>query len=210
MMIYLLAFATVSIIIFSIYKNVKYDQRKNFIENFDYSTILKNENINKSDKENITQGLKQFFLICLENKMQIMSLPSKTVGLPSKILSMVLKEFMISSKEYELFCKKAFGKFLHYTDSEKMNAEPIECGISESTFALVNTWNSACKIEEIDNIKPNKLPIIFSIDKITNIKNGLMYTLNYDYHQKDFCVNKIGLGMEDHVSRTYCCGFCHF
>lgn len=210
-MIYLLAFVTVSIIIFSIYKSVKYDQRKNFIENFDYLTILKNKTINNSDTENVIKGLKQFFLICLENKMQIMSLPSKTVGLPSKVISMVLKEFMTSSsKEYELFCKKAFGKLLHYTASEKMNSEPIECGISESTFALVNTWNSACKIEEMDNIKPNKLPIIFAIDKESGIKNGLVYTLNYDYHQKDFCVNKIGLGMEDHVSRTYCCGFCHF
>jgi len=207
---YILGFLTVFIIIFSVYRSFKYEQRKNFIENFDYSTILKNKVINQYDKENVVKGLKQFFLICLENKMQIMSLSSKTVGLPSKLISSVLKDFMTSSKEYELFCKKAFGKFLHYTDSENMNSEPIECEISESTFALVNTWNTACQIEEVDHTKPKKIPLIFKIDREADIKNGLHYTLNYDYHQKDFCVNKISLSMEDHVSRKYCSGFCSF
>ncbi len=95
---YILGFLTVLIIIFSVYRSFKYEQRKNFIENFDYSTILKNKVINQYDKENVIKGLKQFFLICLENKMQIMSLSSKTVGLPSKLISSVLKDFMTDSK----------------------------------------------------------------------------------------------------------------
>ncbi|MCK5725372.1 MAG: hypothetical protein KAH22_00950 [Thiotrichaceae bacterium] len=43
---------------------------------------------------------------------------------------------------------------------------------------IKRTWRLACSKENIDPSKPSRLPLIFAIDSLLNIKDGFKYSLN--------------------------------
>jgi hypothetical protein len=120
---------------------------------------LSDEEINK-----VIFALRDYFFIA--NRAY-----GKTIAMPSKVVDVAWHEFIIFTKEYEYFCKHAFDKFFHHTPTEPIANKKT---IDES---LKRTWKYACFKENIIPSSPDKLPLLFAIDKFLKIKDGNIYTL---------------------------------
>lgn len=96
------------------------------------------------------------------------------VGMPSKVVDEAWHEFILFTKQYEAFCKQAFGTFLHHTPATAMASE------KEASDFLRNTWRIACHRQNINPKEPSALPPIFAIDTLLGISDGFAYSLNGD------------------------------
>src|SRR5687767_9252159 len=55
-----------------------------------------------------SRGLRQFFIAYLMGK-------KKHVAMPSVVADSLWHEFILYTREYHSFCRRAFGRFLHHT-----------------------------------------------------------------------------------------------
>jgi hypothetical protein len=81
-------------------------------------------------------------------------------------------EFILDTREYERFCKAAFGSFFHHVPAAA--TPPGE----EMGAALRRTWRSVCFAEGIDPRRPTRLPLLFRTDSELQIAGGHSY-INY-------------------------------
>ena len=119
-----------------------------------------------SEDANLTsKALMDYFYICnMAN--------GKMVSMPSRVVDDLWHEFLLFSKSYESFCNKAFGKLLHHVPEEAMPSK------NSNNKGMKRAWNLICVKEDIHPKYPNKMPLLFAIDSILEIENGLKYSLN--------------------------------
>ncbi len=117
-----------------------------------------------SDKEchYVAQGLRQFFMAHLKSGRQF-------VAMPSQVVDDLWHEFILYTKNYEDYCKQAFGQFLHHTPAIVMSAAQAE------NTGLRRCWYYCCKEENINPRKPGRLPLLFALDAKLGVANGFHY-----------------------------------
>lgn len=94
------------------------------------------------------------------------------VAMPSQIVDDGWHEFILFTRSYKDFCKKALGRFLHHTPTEAMRTPTL------AQEGIKRAWRLACAKERINPNNPTRLPLIFAIDSMLNIPNGFKYSLN--------------------------------
>ena len=110
-------------------------------------------------------ALRDYFYICHQaNK--------KMVAMPSLVVDDAWHEFILSTRFYSQFCRKALGRYLHHTPSEAMATPTL------AREGIKRAWQLACVKEQINSKKPEKLPLLFAIDAMLGIENGFFYRLN--------------------------------
>ncbi|WP_139556019.1 glycine-rich domain-containing protein [Methylotetracoccus oryzae] len=114
------------------------------------------------DCELVGQGLCQFFLVYLKSGRQF-------VSMPSQIVDDLWHEFILYTKHYQLFCSKAFGRFLHHTPASVLGSE------RQSNAGLRRCWWFACCEEGIDPRAATRLPLLFTLDATLDIPDGFHY-----------------------------------
>lgn len=114
------------------------------------------------DCQLVAQGLRQFFLAHLKSGR-------KFVSMPSQVADDLWHEFILYTKNYQEFCQQAFGRFLHHTPAVVMNK-----GQQDNT-GIRRSWHYACHEENINPMKPTRLPLLFALDSKLNIPNGFIY-----------------------------------
>lgn len=110
----------------------------------------------------VAQGLRQFFLAYLQSGC-------RHVAMPSQVVDDLWHEFILYTKNYEQFCKQAFGQFLHHTPAEALNQS------QRGDAGLRRCWYQACRQENIDPRNPSRLPLLFALDTKLDIVNGFAY-----------------------------------
>lgn len=121
------------------------------------------------DRALISYGLKQFFLASLLGG-------KKFVAMPSRIVDDLWHEFILDTREYEQFCAKAFGRFMHHTPAVAMGPAAGR----KIADGLRRAWWFACKEEGIDPKQANRLPLLFALDGELHIPNGFRYSRDCD------------------------------
>ncbi len=121
--------------------------------------------LSHSDINTVFSALRDYFIIHQQEK-------KKGIAMPSKIVDDAWHEFILSTREYESFCKKGLGRFIHHIPSEAMHSE------NSAQESLKRAWRYACRQQNIDPKKPDRLPPLFALDARFNVKNGFTYTLN--------------------------------
>lgn len=133
----------------------------------------------------VQQGLRQYFEISLRARR-------KFVSMPSQVVDDLWHEFILFTRNYQQFCSKAFGRYLHHTPVEAMAAP------TQATAGIRRTWYQACRIEGINPKQPERLPLLFALDAQLGIANGFVYTLNCGNtatsSSNTFCASDIGCG----------------
>lgn len=114
------------------------------------------------DCQLVAQGLRQFFLAYLKSGHRF-------VSMPSQVADDLWHEFILYTKNYQMFCDKAFGRFLHHTPAAVMSST------KQSNTGLRRCWWFACKEENINPRSPTRLPLLFALDTKLNIPNGFRY-----------------------------------
>ena len=131
----------------------------------------------------VIRGLKDYF--------HISNIAGKRlVSVPSQVVDDAWHEFILFTREYQRFCDKSLGRFLHHTPAEAMSTPTI------GHNGIKRAWRCACKHEKISLNNPRKLPLLFGIDKLLNIENGFHYSLNCMHRSNagDYCAGHMGCG----------------
>jgi hypothetical protein len=113
----------------------------------------------------VISGLRQFFVVCGKNNL-------RWCMMPSKIIDEAWHEFILNTKEYQIFCTKAFGKFLHHSPSKAMSSQ------TKAQIGIQRAWISACKLERMSPNAVTRIPLLFAIDYKLQISDGYYYVLN--------------------------------
>ena len=146
-------------------------KRLRYIENYKFNSVLirrvkeKIPDISDKNSTKLFDALRDYFYICSQAQ-------GKMVSMPSEAVDIAWHEFLLFTKEYQTFCNKGIGRFLHHTPTEVMKSK------TSAQEGIKRAWRLACAKDGIDPQYPKKLPPLFAIDKQLNIKNGFTYTLN--------------------------------
>jgi hypothetical protein len=115
------------------------------------------------DCQLVGRGLRQFFLAYLKGGRRF-------VSMPSQVADDLWHEFILYTRHYDLFCRHAFGRFLHHTPAVVLGAR------REDNTGLRRCWWFACREENIDPRRPSRLPLLFALDTKLAIADGFHYT----------------------------------
>lgn len=110
----------------------------------------------------VAHGLRQFFLAYLRSGRSF-------VSMPSQIADDLWHEFILFTRNYEAFCRRAFGRFLHHTPAVALASR------SQSNVGLRRCWWHACLEENINPRAATRLPLLFALDTKLNVPNGFHY-----------------------------------
>lgn len=115
------------------------------------------------DLELISHGLRQFFRAYLGSG-------SRYVAMPSQVADDLWHEFILYTRDYQAFCRRAFGGFLHHTPAAALSKQH-----TRSNEGLRRVWRHCCREEGINTMRPDRLPLLFALDIKLSIANGFHY-----------------------------------
>src|SRR3954468_22859842 len=116
----------------------------------------------RKDSALVSRGLRQFFLAYLMSG-------KRHVSMPSQVADDLWHEFILYTRDYDAFCRRAFGGFLHHTPAVVLSEHP------KSNEGLRRVWWYCCKYENIDPVSPSRLPLLFALDSKLNVADGFTY-----------------------------------
>lgn len=125
----------------------------------------KHPHLTQKDCELVGHALRQFFHAYLRSG-------KKEVAMPSQVVDDLWHEFILYTRSYSTFCRRAFGRFLHHTPAAVMSKS------QNKNTGLCRCWWQACRDEHINPQRPTRLPLIFAIDRKLFIPNGFLYVLD--------------------------------
>ena len=130
-----------------------------------YSRLQKKRpDLTNKECQLIGQAMRQYFLAYLKSG-------KKYVSMPSQVVDDLWHEFILYTKHYDAFCKRAFGQFLHHTP-----AVVLARSQKSSNEGLRRCWWFCCREENINPKNPTRLPLLFAIDNKLKISDGFVYT----------------------------------
>jgi hypothetical protein len=132
----------------------------------------------------VARALRQFFLCHLLSGRRY-------VSMPSQVVDDLWHEFILYTKNYQLFCNKAFGRFLHHTPAVVLGHGQTD------DIGLRRAWRFACLEENINPRNPSRLPLLFAIDEKLGVADGFRY--------RPDCRKETAVGTEGGNINT-CCG----
>ncbi len=185
---YLLVFVLVVMFI-ALYRRWQRVSRQRFLERFELPAAVveraraKLPALTTEQERLVQQGLQQYFQICVATR-------GKFVSMPSQAVDVLWHEFILFTRNYEHFCKRALGQYLHHTPAEAMPTRDTATG------GIRRAWRLACKMEGIDPKQPQRLPLLFALDAQLGIAGGFIYALNCKdaatSSSGTFCASDIG------------------
>lgn len=119
----------------------------------------------------VAHALRQFFLAYLRSGRQF-------VSMPSQVVDDLWHEFILYTREYQQFCREAFGEFLHHSPAVVLGKQ------APTNEGLRRVWWFACKEENINPRLPSRLPLLFALDAKLKIADGFHYSPNCEVLRK--------------------------
>ncbi|MBB6520391.1 glycine-rich domain-containing protein [Pseudoteredinibacter isoporae] len=154
-----------------VYYRLRLQKQKKYIQSFRFNSLIakkikeKYPHLSDDDIALVFNALRDYFTLCHMAKR-------KMVAMPSQVVDLAWHEFILVTRSYQEFCKKAFGQFLHHSPSETM---PSPVSAQES---IKRAWRLACAQQAINPSRPVRLPLLFAIDSRLNIEDGFHYSLD--------------------------------
>src|SRR5580765_1681054 len=88
------------------------NRRRDYIERYEFPTALSNKLVDQLGSarraEIALDGLRAWYLACLYADGALL-------GMPSKLVDVAWHEMILRTREYQAFCVRAFGQYLHHT-----------------------------------------------------------------------------------------------
>src|SRR3954468_1154439 len=116
----------------------------------------------RKDSALVSRGLRQFFIAYLMSGRRY-------VSMPSQVVDDLWHEFILYTREYNRFCQRAFGTFLHHMPAVVLSEH------RKTNEGLRRVWWFCCKYENIDPVHPTRLPLLFALDAKLNVADGFTY-----------------------------------
>lgn len=173
----------------------KIRRREQIINNFRFPDRISQKikttypHLTEQQTAQVILGLREYFQVCnVAGK--------RMVAMPSQAVDVAWHEFILFTKQYQVFCKQALGRFLHHTPAEAMSTATV------AQTGIKTAWRIACTREKITPNKPDHLPLLFALDSLLAIPDGFTYCLDCTGSLSDgknaagdsYCASHIGCG----------------
>ena len=163
-----------------------------YIETFPLHNLLdrrlaaRRPELDATQRAAVLDALREYFLFCRQAGRRMVAMPSQAVD-------DAWHEFILFTRQYDKFCRHAFGRFLHHTPAEAMRTP------TQATEGIKRAWRLACAHERIDPKKPDRLPRLFALDAALGIAGGFVYQLDcmaarHGAEGAGYCASHIGCG----------------
>lgn len=162
-----------------------------FIERYPYQRLLdrrlaaRRPALSEEQRSAVFAGLRDYFLLCHRAGRRMVAMPSQAVD-------DAWHEFILFTREYERFCRRGLGRFLHHTPVEAMRSP------TQASDGLRRAWRLACAHEGINPKTPDRLPRLFGLDAALGIAGGFIYQLDClaagGSGAGGYCASHIGCG----------------
>lgn len=96
----------------------------------------------------------------------------RMVSMPSQVVDAAWHEFILTTRNYRDYCRRALGRFLHHVPAEAMKAP------TDAQEGIRRAWRLSCAREGIDPRTPSRLPLLFALDSELAIADGFRYALD--------------------------------
>jgi hypothetical protein len=143
-------------------------QRDAFIDGYPYSKFLdrrlaaRRPELNEEQRSLVFDGLREYFQLCrMANK--------RLVAMPSQAVDDAWHEFILFTRQYQQFCERGLGRFLHHTPAAAMRSP------TDAQNGIKRAWHLACQRDGIDPRAPQSLPLLFALDALLGIADGFVY-----------------------------------
>lgn len=185
----------------ALYLRQRRGSKHRFIDNYRFLPGLlvkfrkRHPQLNEAQVKEVQSALKQYFNAAVMAK-------GKFVSMPSQVTDDLWHEFILFTRQYDGFCAKAFGRFLHHVPAEAMSRPDM------AQEGIKRVWRYCCEMEGIDPKAPQRLPLLFAIDDMLGIENGFKYALDCRYGS-GYCATDIGCGSGDNgcgSGESFSCG----
>ncbi len=156
------------VVIMTLRKRYLMLQREAFIRRYSFPMGLygklrdQHPKLNNRDSQLISRALRQYFLAHLKSNRRF-------VSMPSQVVDSLWHEFILYTKDYQDFCDKAFGQFMHHSPAVTLSKN------MQSNEGLRRCWWYCCKDDNINPKQATRLPLLFAIDQKLDIPNGFRY-----------------------------------
>jgi len=110
-------------------------------------------------------GLRDWFLVAQRAKR-------RPVSMPSRIVDDAWHEFIIDTRAYREFCRRAFGHPFDHVPAEAMRS-PLQ-----AQEGIRRAWRLACALEWLDARRPTRLPRLFALDARLAVPGGFVYAID--------------------------------
>ncbi len=130
----------------------------------------------------VIRGLRDYLQLChLAGR--------RMVAMPSQVVDLAWHEFILYTRQYQRFCQKGLGRFLHHTPAEAMKTP------TSAQAGIKTAWQLACRQEGLNPKSPRRLPLLFALDAQLAIADGFHYQLDCRKHPgSGYCASHIGCG----------------
>jgi len=170
------------------HRGLQASRREQFIASYSFPETISKKlratypHLTEEDTRKVIQALRNYFSVCRMAGLRMVSMPSQAVDV-------AWHEFILFTRDYDIFCQAALGRFLHHTPAEAMQGRTL------AQDGIKRAWRLACQREGIDPKRPGMLPLLFAIDAQLNIPDGFRYTLDcMRADDQGFCASHIGCG----------------
>jgi hypothetical protein len=123
----------------------------------------KRPQLEMKDMQLVARALRQFFLAYLNGG-------KRYVSMPSQVTDDLWHEFILYTRHYDAFCRRAFGGFLHHTPAVVLSRD------RQNNSGLRRAWWYSCKEENINPRAATRLPLLFALDSKLGIADGFVYS----------------------------------
>ncbi|MFC3153460.1 glycine-rich domain-containing protein [Litoribrevibacter euphylliae] len=159
------------VVLVSLHSRRKRKAQLAFIESYPFNPAIgqkvkaKYPHLSDENVALVMDALREYFYFCHQAKRRV-------VSMPSQVVDVAWHEFILFTRDYQQYCKKALGRFLHHTPTEAMSSP------TKAQIGIKRAWRLACAKEGINPKTPAQLPLIFALDAQLGIDDGFKYSLN--------------------------------
>lgn len=154
-----------------LWRNWSRQRRGAYIAAYPYQRFLdqrlaaRRPELSAEQRSEVFAALDDYFQLCRKAGRRMVAMPSQAVD-------DAWHEFILFTRQYDTFCRHAFGRFLHHTPAEAMSTP------TQASDGLKRAWRLACAHEKINPKAPERLPRLFALDAALGIAGGFVYQLD--------------------------------
>ena len=194
-----LSIVVVLLVSFFVHRKYRKERQIRFLTHYEFPSTIKNKvlktypHLGDAGANQVMRGLRDYFHL-------LHMADDESVAMPSQAVDVAWHEFILFTREYEQFCDKAFGRFIHHTPAEAVKS-PMESQVS-----IKRAWELSCVREKISHFNPKRLPLIFALDAKYQISDGFYYELDCsgtmsdlnqnDDHKVVYCASHISISAD--------------
>lgn len=145
--------------------------RQEYIAQYTFRSALEDRfamehpSLDEGERALVFEGLRKWFQVCR-------LAGDGFVAMPSAAVDDAWHEFILFTRDYDAFCQRAFGRFLHHTPTVGLGVDNAR-DVMRDGYVL--SWHRACDVEGRDPYAADGLPLLFGLDERLDYPAGFVF-----------------------------------